>query len=202
MSKTLGKILLVSASEIEAFKSLDQRFSNVVTGVGIAATTFCLTKELIANQYDLVINMGIAGSFNPAFKIGDVVQVRSDMFSELGVEDNGKFVPAHEINLVSTGNMIFRTKSELGGLPKVNGITVNKVHGSASTIEAVFSQFNPDIETMEGAAVAYVCQQFGVPWVQIRAISNRVEPRNRDAWNIPLAIENLHAQVERSLNSM
>lgn len=202
MSKTPGKILLVSASEIEAFKSVDQRFSNVVTGVGITATTFCLTKELITNQYDLVINMGIAGSFNTAFKIGDVVQVGSDMFSELGVEDNGRFVPAHEMKLVSAEDMVFRTNSELGGLPKVDGITVNKVHGSVSTIEAVKRQFNPDIETMEGAAVAYVCQQFGVPWVQIRAISNQVEPRNRDAWNIPLAIENLHAQVDRCLNSI
>jgi futalosine hydrolase len=54
---------------------------------------------------------------------------------------------------------------------------------------------------MEGAAVAYVCERFDVPWVQIRAISNMVEPRNRSAWDIPLAIKNLHFEVLNYLNS-
>jgi futalosine hydrolase len=113
----------------------------------------------------------------------------------MGVEDNGAFIPADEMNLVSSNDVQFSTESRIKDLPTAKGITVNRVHGSVESIERVVKQFNPDIESMEGAAVAYVCQQFGVPWVQIRAISNRVEPRNRNAWNIPLAIENLHNVV-------
>jgi futalosine hydrolase len=45
---------------------------------------------------------------------------------------------------------------------------------------------------MEGAAFFYVCRQLNVPCIQIRAVSNYVEKRNRDAWNIPLAIKNLN----------
>jgi futalosine hydrolase len=45
---------------------------------------------------------------------------------------------------------------------------------------------------MEGAAFAYVCAKMKVNAIQIRSISNQVEPRNRNNWNIPLAIKNLN----------
>lgn len=166
----------------------------------MVATTFSLTQKLTESTFDLVINIGIAGTFNPNFPIGSVVQVTSDLFSELGVEDNGKFILAHKMGLAKKEDVAFETTIRVNELPQAHAITVNRVHGTAETIAAITQQFNPDIETMEGAAVAYVCQQFGVPWVQIRAISNQVEPRNRDAWNIPLAIKNLHLNVSDYLD--
>jgi futalosine hydrolase len=48
---------------------------------------------------------------------------------------------------------------------------------------------------MEGAAFMFVCELENIPYVQIRAVSNYVEKRNREAWNIPLAIVNLNKQV-------
>ena len=194
------KILLVSASEMEMINNEPDTTDTLVTGVGMVATTHLLTKQLITSNYHLVIDLGIAGSFNPAFKIGDVVQVISDRLVELGVEDNGKFVPANEMNLITTEEMTFETDLRVNKLPEANGITVNKVHGSSESIQNVREQFNPDVEGMEGAAVAYVCKQFDVPWVQIRAISNKVEPRNRAAWDIGLAIKNLHQEVEHYLD--
>jgi len=56
------------------------------------------------------------------------------------------------------------------------------------------------VESMEGAAVFYVCRYLGVPCVQIRAISNRVAPRENAGWNIPLALENLKESLERILS--
>jgi futalosine hydrolase len=53
------------------------------------------------------------------------------------------------------------------------------------------AQFPPQVESMEGAAFMYAALLAGVPFAQVRAVSNRVERRNRDAWNLPLAIENL-----------
>ena len=47
-------------------------------------TTMYLTKELINNNFDLVINMGIGGAFSSALKKGDVVEVIEDYFSEIG----------------------------------------------------------------------------------------------------------------------
>ncbi len=48
------------------------------------------------------------------------------------------------------------------------------------------------METMESAGVFYVCLMEKVNFLAIRAISNFVEPRNKEAWNIPLAIANLN----------
>ena len=196
------KILLVSASKMEMLEIEYSYCDKLVTGVGMVATTFAVTRALQSNNYDLVIDMGIAGSFQQDLKLGDVVQVISDRISELGVENRESFVPANEMKLVSADELFFETNERIPGLPTAFGITVNRVHGEASSILKVKMQFSPDVESMEGAAVAYVCQQLGVNWVQIRAISNRVEPRNRDAWNIPLAIEKLHKEVRKYIEDL
>lgn len=55
---------------------------------------------------------------------------------------------------------------------------------------------------MEGAAFFYACLLAGVPFLQIRSISNRVEPRNRTAWDIPSAIQNLNQTLMEMLEGM
>jgi futalosine hydrolase len=202
MSKKTKRILLVSASEIEMLSIGNPAVDMLVTSVGMVATSHALTLKLLESTYDLVVNIGIAGSFNSSFQIGAVAQVVTDKLVELGAEDNGSFIPANEMNLIESNQMIFKTGLRVLGLLEASGITVNRVHGSANSIMQVKGQFNPDIESMEGAAVAYVCEQMNVPWVQIRAISNLVEPRNKDAWNIPLALKNLHKEVESYLTEL
>ncbi len=44
------------------------------------------------------------------------------------------------------------------------------------------------MESMEGAAVFYAALRFNTPCVQIRAVSNFVEPRNRESWEIGKAL--------------
>ena len=72
------------------------------------------------------------------------------------------------------------------------GITVNTVHGNEKSIENIIERFSPDVESMEGAAFFYSCMMKNVSCIQIRVISNIVERRNKDNWNIPLAIKNLN----------
>ncbi|MBI5009539.1 MAG: hypothetical protein HZB98_07815 [Bacteroidia bacterium] len=49
---------------------------------------------------------------------------------------------------------------------------------------------------MEGAAFFYVCAKENVPFIALRSVSNMVERRARDKWNIPLAIENMAVTLE------
>jgi futalosine hydrolase len=44
---------------------------------------------------------------------------------------------------------------------------------------------------MEGAAVYFVCNEMNIPVIQIRAISNYIEPRNKSNWDIKKAIKSL-----------
>lgn len=201
------RILLVAATEAELapfeHQPQDIHVDILITGVGMVATTFELTKNLSANSYDLVINAGIAGTFDRSIKIGSVVEVVSERFSELGVEDSSVFVSTFEIGLVnsnelpySNGELVNRN-SGLSGLIGKSGITVNRVHGNSQSICEVVKKFNPEIESMEGAAVFYVCLRENVQFMQIRAISNYIEERNKDAWNITLAIANLNNELKR-----
>lgn len=185
----------------------DLNISVLLTGVGLPLAMFQLTRALTIARYELVINAGIAGALDQRLDLGTVVQVVSETFADLGVEEaDGSFTDLFKLNLISTeappfqdGKMQNTFGSAYDFLPKVHGITVNKVHGSAASIEQLKRRTNASVESMEGAAVFYNCLMYQTPFLEIRSVSNYVEPRNRDAWEIPLAIENLNQVLKDML---
>jgi futalosine hydrolase len=223
------RILLVSATYMEIaptlavlhlqqehhsrFKSYSYASHNVdvlLTGVGMVATAAWLGRTLAQENYDLVINAGVCGSFTTLPAVGDVVQVISDFFPELGAEDGEDFLSIHDLQLLGENeapfqrSRLFATGFEsavLKELPQVSGITVNTVHGNGQSIETIRMQHHPQVETMEGAAFLYACLTAGQTCVQLRAVSNRVERRNREAWNLALAIRNLNITLIRFLDT-
>jgi futalosine hydrolase len=195
------KLLLVAATQHEIQPLINQRdvlglnLDILITGVGMVATAFSLGKKLASTPYDLAINAGIAGAFHRDLQLGDVVNVTQDRLIELGAENNDSFI---SIDQLGFGESIFESsfdRSFLNSIPKVSGITVNTIHGNAASIAKVNNYVNPQVESMEGAAFFYGCKQMNIPCLQIRSISNYVEPRNRDSWNIPLAIKNLNREL-------
>jgi futalosine hydrolase len=173
----------------------------LITGVGMTATAFALGQYL--ERYPatrLVINAGIAGALDTRLELGSVVHVVTERFGDLGADDaTGQFIDFTQNGLIpsdeppfSGGRLINSMASDAAFLPNVHGITVQRVHGEASGIEAFQRQY-PDVqvESMEGAAVFYACLQAGVPFLQIRAISNYVEARNVARWVIGPAVTNL-----------
>lgn len=89
-----------------------------------------------------------------------------------------------------------------GTLRPVNAVTVSTVTGSLETAGRLMRKYDPDIETMEGAAFFYVCSREAVPFIALRAVSNRVGIRDRGSWNIPLALENLTLVLENLLKKI
>ena len=75
----------------------------------------------------------------------------------------------------------------------ISGIpgSVKEALKKTEPLQASTGSVGPLIESMEGAAVFYVCNWLGIPCYQVRAVSNFVEPRDSSKWNIPLALENL-----------
>ena len=177
-------------------------FDVLITGVGMTATAFALGRTLQPEKYNQVLNLGIAGSFNTSFSPGTLVQVSTETFAELGAEDRDQFLPIEALGFGESRLTAIPTQQPLSPpLPLAKGITVNKVHGHQPSIEAVKSRLAPDVESMEGAAVLYSCNQLNIPCIQVRAISNFVEPRNRENWKIELAIENLNDWAIRFLTN-
>lgn len=174
----------------------------LLTGVGIAHTSFYLGKYL-SDTYDLVINAGICGSFTDSISIGDVVCVDEDCFADLGAEDNESFLSLEELNLPGTyylmnENIFYNDLFDT--LQSVKGATVNTTHGNVHSIEKFSAYSKANIESMEGAAFLFACNQTKVNCRQIRAISNYVEKRDRSKWNIPLAIANLNKILIEFIN--
>lgn len=220
-----GNILLVTATQAEADiirriarpdKSSDGYFFRdtsvriLITGVGSVSTSWMLAKWYLSNPSpDLAINIGIAGSYRQEIQIGDVVMPVSDCFSDAGIETENGFLTLSEAGLEDPDRFPFKkdkiiaanrfVQQAINKIKPVSSITVNTASGSEATIERLRKKFNPDIETMEGAAFFYICSMADIPFMALRAVSNMVESRNINNWNIPLALENLTGILEEIL---
>jgi futalosine hydrolase len=123
-----------------------------------------------------------------------VVEVVEDSFSELGAEDDEQFITIDQLGFGESGFKSTKRLYDFGitDARQVTGITVNTVHGNEVNIKNLTDRIQPQLESMEGGAFFYACKYAGVPCMQIRAVSNYVEKRNRDNWQIGLAIKNLN----------
>ncbi len=179
-------------------------------GIGPVETAFFMGKYLIINELDLAINAGIAGSFDRDLPLGSVVQVTSERFGDIGIEEaDGSFTDLFELEFLekntapfSNGKLENPNGAGFGFLPKKNGLTVSKVHGSMDSIKKIRAKYRDiGVESMEGAAFFRACLEFEMPFLQIRAISNFVEIRDRANWEIELAIDNLNSVLIEMLSS-
>ncbi len=194
---------LETHAERKAFLDFEQgelRIKLLITGVGQMLTAYALGKTLEKEDFDLAINAGVAGAFDRELELGTVVHVVSEQLGDLGVEEaDGEFKSMQELELLNPHGFPFQD-AKLNNpqadaydfLPKVSGLTVNKVHGFSESIALAKARYQADVESMEGAALFYACLMAEVPFLEIRAISNYVEPRNRDNWQLSLAIDNLN----------
>ncbi len=98
------------------------------------------------------------------------------------------------MNESTFNNTLFNT------LQTAKGATVNTTHGNTHSIANFLLYSKAEVESMEGAAFLFACNQTKVSCVQIRAISNYVEKRDRSKWNIPLAIANLNTVLVNFIN--
>ena len=210
------QILLVAATQAEiaptlAFLEKHPKKEQVIisiTGIGGMCTAYHLAHALHPeySKIDIAINAGIAGSYHTDWALGKVVQVISERVADLGIEEaDGTFKTLEDIGLVSsntfpyTEEILCMPAEHIGNfLPTAQGLSVNRVHGSAKSIAIIRQKFpQADIETMEGAAFFYAALHYAQKhknfrFLALRAISNHVEPRDKSKWQIPLAIHNLN----------
>lgn len=187
-------------------------FYVLITGVGAPATIFSLSNVLRQIQVDLVIQAGICGSFTGDLGQGTAVVLTKDRFAGIGAEDDSEFLDVFEMGLADPNNPPYQDGwikvpdpadiRNIADLPRVSGITVETVTGSENTAAVRRKKYHPDVESMEGAAVFYVCALTKTPCFQLRTVSNFVERRNKLNWNIPLAVEVLHHTLIETINEI
>jgi futalosine hydrolase len=183
----------------------------LISGIGMLATTYAVQKQIATKQYDFAVQAGICGAFDRSLQLGEVVRVNTETLSEFGVEDDAIFHSAFEMGLVHADTAPFRNGKIylqcrhincLKHVTLVEAITVNKVHGNEKSIEAITEKFNPQIESMEGAAFAYVCAMEQLECLELRSVSNYVEKRNTNKWQKELAINALEKTLTEVMNEL
>jgi futalosine hydrolase len=195
----------------EKLQHIDFELDILITGVGSNAATYHLTRYLQTKRPDLVIQAGVAGSFDKNTILGTVFAVTDDVFADQGVQENTGFRDIFDLHLAAPNDLPFkkgvlknphkvliqRTK-----LKKARAVTVNEITTQQKRAAYYLSKYKAKLESMEGASLHYVCLQEGVSFLQIRSTSNYVGERNKKKWNLPLAIENLNKQLIRLLESL
>jgi futalosine hydrolase len=174
----------------------------LITGIGTTFTTFHLTGTLFQNKYELVIDSGLAGCLTNDLNIGQVVNIISEEFADLGIEESGRFLTLFESGFMESNDFPFENgllkAANLNGildLSNVRAVTANTSHAKSESISVLREKFSAHVESMEGAAVFYVCKWFGIPVCEVRAISNYISISEASQWNIPLALENLKETI-------
>ena len=143
--------------------------------------------------------------FSKKIKIGKVVAVKQDAFADIGAEENKKFKTIFQLDFGDENEFPFKNGwlinisqiLETTDLKKVEAVTINKINDRKKAAKQLKKIFNPEIESMEGAAFHFVCLQQDIPFIQVRGISNKVGERDKAKWNMKDAIENLNNELQK-----
>ena len=181
----------------------DDRGFAVVLGVGIldfsTNLSVLLSRFAAEGPFTHVVLAGICGAYpGRGLNVGDVVRVESERVGDLGVvEHDGSFTPWYKV--ISAPVQVYESSSlrdvptSLGRLKAVSGLTVNCCTGTSAMAAERVQNFNVDVESMEGAACFSICRAFGMPCLEIRAVSNLATTRDKSTWHIKDALAALRA---------
>lgn len=177
-------------------------------GIGKVNTAAGLALALHYTRASAVIQFGIGGAFpGSALGLGDVAVASSETHLDSGVRDRDGWqdMKALGFALLEKDELyynVFPTDPELSAkLARATGAvtasfgTSETVTGRVNAASELFKRHHVLIESMEGAAAVQVCTALGVPFAEIRAVSNPVGERDKSHWNIPLAIQNVDQAI-------
>jgi futalosine hydrolase len=160
-------------------------------GAGPVAAAVACARLLPLVRPELVISAGIAGGFAGRAAIGDVVVASESLFADLGAATDEGFLSMADLGFSGGSALPSAAAAELarrlgaGCAPVLTLATMTGTDAGAATLAAAHP--TAVAEAMEGYGVAWAASEVGVPWAEVRAISNLIGRRDRSTWNIPAA---------------
>lgn len=208
------QLLLCASTELEIRPAIEfiqkenvQNVDILVTGVGMMAATYSLTKFILNKRPDFVLQAGVGGCLDENLPLTKIVLVENETIGDLGVQENQTFKTLFDLSLLEKNffpwkdgklpNNIDSLKAT--GLKIVDGVTVNEISTNTERIAYYKNQLKASVESMEGAALHYVALRERIRFLQMRSLSNFVGERDKTKWVIDIAIANLNAELVRIL---
>lgn len=175
----------------------------LITGIGLLATSYSLQKQIQLKRPDLIIQAGVGGCFDKKMKLGRVFIIKKEAIADQSVVELNALKTLFDLDLVPANQPPYQKGWLVNPhpivkklrLPKVTGVSVNEITTQLQKVRFYKKQFNPLIESMEGAALHYVALQENIPFIQLRSTSNYIVERNKKNWNMPAAIHSLNQSL-------
>ena len=178
----------------------------LITGVGMVATAAWCSRALTQSGYDLALNFGVCGSFDAAPRAGHGRPRRRPIGSpSWALKTASEFLTLDDL---AAARRVGRSSTSTRR-PTRSSISCPRWRASPSTPCTATSgrsrrsteRFQPQVESMEGAAFMSACLMHEVQFAQVRAVSNIVERRNRGAWKMAEAIAQPDAAALRIIEA-
>ena len=191
-----------------------------ISGMGKTNAAHAVTVLIEKFSPSCVVNFGIGGAYpSSGLRVGDIAVAEKEVYADEGVllKDG-----LHSFEITGIPLLKVRGRKYFNEFPadkrlrrlalKAAGAIANCKSGVFLTVSActgtrkraaeLAGKFGPICENMEGAAIAHICRIYGIPFVEIRGISNIVEDRDKGKWDIELASENCQKAVSRFLETL
>lgn len=213
------KILVCAATVMEITPFLNEYNTSfpaesvdvLITGIGLTATAYSLTKYLSLKKPELIIQAGVGGCFDKNLQLGSVLAIEQETIADESVIELKRLKTLFDLKLVPQDRFPY-TKGWLVNPDKqllkktklkiVKGISINEITTSKQKVDFYRKAFNPVVESMEGAAFHYTCLMESIRFLQIRSVSNYIAERNKKRWNMKESIINLNKELLRLLQSL
>jgi len=184
---------------------LDSGVHLMITGVGKANAAGATARALALGRYSAVWSVGVAGALpgvGGGLDIGGVVCAGASVFADEGVRTPDGFTAIGEIGFPTTdglgGELLDGTGAIRATAPVPSSVreraragtiaTVSTGSGTDALARELADRTGAIAEAMEGAAVGLACARAGVPFAEIRAISNTTGDRGRQVWDLRAAL--------------
>ena len=184
----------------------------LTTGPGVINTAQTLTAMIESEQPQMIIQTGCAGSFRQSgLKIGDIGIATEEIDIHMGLESSSGSCVTDELpfallktpkmiknrypineKLVNQAFQILQPDKMSSNFKIKKGpfITVSTITTTNNRADALFKEFTPCMEQMEGSAAAHVAIIYNIPFIEIRSACNFVGKRDTDAWDTDLSFQN------------
>ena len=184
----------------DSFQFGDLQIDILITGIGIVHATFSLMDYLHTHQPEVWIQAGIGGALDRSLEIGKTYVIQTESLLNFGAQDkDGTILSPFQLGWLKEDDFPYQNEllvckhiPAAFTLPIVSGITSMFAHGFEEDIQKLSISMRGQIESMEGFPFFYVSIMKNIPFISLRAVSNYVESRNKENWQIDEAVKNLN----------
>ena len=186
LKERMENVVLATHAGSSCFEGVLEGTPAVVVQCGVGKVNAALCAQVLCSVYGVthIVNTGIAGSLCADLDIGDLVISRDAMYHDFdcvhfGYEMGkvpGMDVVAFPANEAMMAAAFAAAEAENPGHTKTGRVASGDLFVAAKAAkEAIIAKTGALCTEMEGAAIAHTAYRNGVPFVIIRAISDKAD---------------------------